>query len=149
MAKKVNLTKLQRLWADYWIKTGNGTEAARLAGYKGNDNVLAVTAANNLKNEKIKKYIAETYEQTEKAADDKRVADSMEVLEFLTKTMRGEVKDQFGLDPMLSDRIKAAELLGKRYGLFREVQQNMEYKNPFKDLSTEQLVALAEADADG
>lgn len=146
MAKKVNLTKLQRLWADYWIKTGNGTEAARLAGYKGNDNVLAVTAANNLKNEKIKKYIVETYEQTEKAADDKRVADSMEVLEFLTKTMRGEVKDQFGLDPMLSDRIKAAELLGKRYGLFREVQQKVEHENPFKDLSTEQLLVLAEAD---
>ena len=34
--------------------------------------------------------------------------------------MRGEVKDQFGLDPALSDRIRAAELLGKRYRLFAD-----------------------------
>ena len=32
--------------------------------------------------------------------------------------MRGEEKDQFGLDPSLQDRTKAAELLGKRYRLF-------------------------------
>lgn len=146
MAKKVNLTKLQRLWADYWIQTGNGTEAARLAGYKGNDNVLAVTANNNLKNEKIRQYIEETYGQAQREADAKRIADSTEVLEFLTATMRGEIKDQFDLDPMLSDRIKAAELLGKRYGLFREVQESVELKNPYADLTTEQLLALAETD---
>ena len=34
--------------------------------------------------------------------------------------MRGEEKDQFGLDPSLQDRTKAAELLGKRYRLFTE-----------------------------
>ena len=32
--------------------------------------------------------------------------------------MRGEEKDQFGLDAALQDRTKAAELLGKRYRLF-------------------------------
>lgn len=32
--------------------------------------------------------------------------------------MRGEEKDQFGLDASLQDRTKAAELLGKRYRLF-------------------------------
>ena len=34
--------------------------------------------------------------------------------------MRGEEKDQFGLDASLQDRTKAAELLGKRYRLFTE-----------------------------
>ena len=36
-----------------------------------------------------------------------------EVLRFLTSTMRGEVKDQFDLDPSLADRLKAAEDLMK------------------------------------
>ena len=34
--------------------------------------------------------------------------------------MRGEEKDQFGLDASLQDRTKCAELLGKRYGTFKE-----------------------------
>ena len=34
--------------------------------------------------------------------------------------MRGEEKDQFGLEASLQDRTKAAELLGKRYRLFTE-----------------------------
>lgn len=32
--------------------------------------------------------------------------------------MRGEEKDQFGLDASLQDRTRAAELLGKRYAIF-------------------------------
>ena len=39
---------------------------------------------------------------------------------MLTAGMRGELKEQFGLDMEVGDRIKCAELLGKRYGLFRE-----------------------------
>ena len=34
--------------------------------------------------------------------------------------MRGEEKDSFGLDASLQDRTKCAELLGKRYGTFKE-----------------------------
>lgn len=34
--------------------------------------------------------------------------------------MRGQEKDQFGLDASLQDRTKCAELLGKRYGTFKE-----------------------------
>ena len=34
--------------------------------------------------------------------------------------MRGEEKDQFGLDASLQDRTKCAELLGKRWGTFKE-----------------------------
>ena len=41
--------------------------------------------------------------------------------------MRGEEKDQFGLDPSLQDRNKAAEMLGKRYRLFTEkVEANVD-----------------------
>ena len=52
--------------------------------------------------------------------ENNRIASQDEVLEYLTKVMRGELKDQFGLDASLQDRTKCAELLGKRYGTFKE-----------------------------
>ena len=42
------------------------------------------------------------------------IASSQEIMAFYTSTMRGEVRDQFGLDAALSDRLKAAEALAKR-----------------------------------
>lgn len=41
-------------------------------------------------------------------------ASAQEVLYFFTQVMRGEVKDQFGLDAPLSERLKAATELAKR-----------------------------------
>lgn len=38
-----------------------------------------------------------------------------EVLEFLTSVMRGDIAEQFGLDPAITDRTKAAQLLMKRF----------------------------------
>lgn len=104
------LTPKQRAFADYYIETGNATEAARRAGYKKPN----VQGSHNLEKLSIKSYI----EERVKASDEKRIAKGEEVLEYLTKVMRGEEKDQFGLDASLQDRTKAAELLGKRYRLF-------------------------------
>ena len=42
------------------------------------------------------------------------VATADEVMKFFTAVMRGEVKDQFGLDATLSDRTKAAQEIAKR-----------------------------------
>ena len=42
------------------------------------------------------------------------IADATEVMQYLTSVMRGEVKDQFGLDAPLSERTKAAQELAKR-----------------------------------
>ena len=104
------LTPKQRAFADYYIETGNATEAARRAGYKKPN----VQGSQNLEKLSIKSYI----EERVKASDEKWIAKGEEVLEYLTKVMRGEEKDQFGLDASLQDRTKAAELLGKRYRLF-------------------------------
>lgn len=104
------LTPKQRAFADYYIETGNATEAARRAGYKKPN----VQGSQSLEKLSIKSYI----EERVKASDEKRIAKGEEVLEYLTKVMRGEEKDQFGLDASLQDRTKAAELLGKRYRLF-------------------------------
>ena len=42
------------------------------------------------------------------------VADADEILQYFTRVMRGEVKDQFGLDDPLSERTSAAKELAKR-----------------------------------
>ena len=104
------LTPKQKAFADYFIETGNATEAARRAGYKKPN----VQGSQNLEKLSIKSYIDERLSKIE----DSRIAKGEEVLQYLTKVMRGEEKDQFGLDASLQDRTKAAELLGKRYRLF-------------------------------
>lgn len=108
------LTPKQRAFADYYIETGNATEAARRAGYKGKN--INRIASENLSKLDIKQYIDERLAKIE----DERIAKGEEVLQYLTRVMRGEEKDQFGLDASLQDRTKAAELLGKRYRLFTE-----------------------------
>lgn len=42
------------------------------------------------------------------------IADADEILQYFTRVMRGEVKDQFGLDAPLSERTAAAKELAKR-----------------------------------
>jgi phage terminase small subunit len=110
----VEMTEKQKAFCDYYIETANATEAARLAGYKGKN--LNRMACENM----TKPYIREYIEQRLKQMENKRIADAKEVLEYLTKVMRGEEKDQFGLDAPLSERTKAAELIGKRYALFKD-----------------------------
>lgn len=109
------LSPKQKAFADYYIETGNATEAYKRAGYK-NYKSAGVEANKTLNNPKIKLYIDERMKEIE----NERIADGKEVLEYLTKVMRGEEKDQFGLDVTISDRTKAAELLGKRYRLFTD-----------------------------
>lgn len=108
------LTPKQKAFADYYIELGNATEAAIRAGY--NKKTARQIGSMNLTKVDIKQYIEERLEKIE----DARIAKGEEVLQYLTKVMRGEEKDQFGLDPSLQDRTKAAELLGKRYRLFTE-----------------------------
>lgn len=55
----------------------------------------------------------EYWRQMEKITD-RNVADAVEVMQYFTQVMRGEIKDQFGLDASLSDRTQAAKELAKR-----------------------------------
>ena len=111
-----DLNERQKKFADYVIKLGRSRakEAAEIAGYS--KKTAGVQANQLLKNLKVKAYIKERIktaaEPRERAeADRKLVADGDEVLQFLTATMRGKVKDQFGLDAQLKDRLAAAKEL--------------------------------------
>ena len=46
--------------------------------------------------------------------DKQAIADADEIMEYFTGVMRGEIKDQFGLDAPLSERTSAARELAKR-----------------------------------
>jgi len=48
MQKSEKLSLKQRKWLDSYIETGNATEAARQAGYSGNDDSLRVIGHENL-----------------------------------------------------------------------------------------------------
>lgn len=108
----MKLTPKQKKFCDYYIQTGNATEACRKAGYKG-DNLNRI-ATENLSKLVIKQYL----EKRMSEMDSKRIATAEEVLEILTRVVRGEEKDQFGLEVSIADRIKAGEMILKRYKAF-------------------------------
>lgn len=130
MKKKNKLTLKQKKFADEYIISGNATQSAIKAGYS--KKTAGVIAVENLEKPNIKAYI----DKRLKELDDKAIAKQEEVLQYLTAVMRGQSKSAVvvieGLGEGLSearlinktpdekDRIKAAELLGKRYGAFTE-----------------------------
>ena len=108
------LTPKQQAFADYYIELGNAEQAAIKAGYskayaRGNAHKLVANSC-------ISKYI----DKRMKELSSKRIANPEEILEYYTRVMRGEEKDQFGMDASIQDRNKAAEQLGKRYKLWTE-----------------------------
>ncbi len=105
------LTPKQRAFADYYLQCGNASEAARKAGYS--EKTAFRIGQENMQKLAIKAYIGERM----RPKNDKRVADLDEVLAYLTGVVRGEIKDQFGLDASLQDRTKAAQELLKRYAV--------------------------------
>ena len=104
----MELTLKKKAFADYYIECGNQTEAAKRAGYS--KRTARVIGQENLLKPAISAYIAERQKQI----DDCRIADAAEILQYLTSVMRGEVKDQFGLDAPLAERTRAAVELAKR-----------------------------------
>jgi phage terminase small subunit len=134
MAEQHDLTPKQRAFVLAYLETGNGVESARRAGYKGNDNTLHVTASENLRKPMIRAALAARRKPVEQA----RIAEAEEVLGRITEVLRTP-----GLKP--SDTLKAADLLGKRYGLWVtrvEVKDTTYDDSDLEGLSTEDLYQL-------
>lgn len=104
----VALTQKQKRFCEEYIKTANASASAVVAGYS--KKTAGAIGAENLKKPQITAYIKKRIDEQ----DATLVADSNEILKFYTAVMRGEVKDQFGLDSSLTDRLKAADSLAKR-----------------------------------
>ena len=120
------LTPKQQRFCDEYLIDLNATQAAIRAGYS--EKTAGVIAVENLKKPNIEAYIAARMAEKE----DELIADQDEVLKYFTAVMRGKSKAavlarQFDgseivilKEPDEKERLKAAEQLGKRYGLFSE-----------------------------
>lgn len=124
--KLSKLTLKQKRFADEYIISANATAAAIKAGYS--KKTARSIGQENLTKTDIKAYIDERLEKLES----EKIATQEEVLQYLTSIMRGDQQEktlisvgEFGqkivdIDVGAKDRIKAAELLGKRYRLFTD-----------------------------
>lgn len=119
----------QKKFADEYIISGNGADAYVKAGYSGK---FPRQNAKNLLNVKaVSDYIKERMNELEGP----KIAKQEEVLTYLTSVLRGEAKEQVligvgqgmqeiaEITPSSKDRIKAAELLGKFYGIWVNKQE--------------------------
>ena len=124
------LTAKQQRFCDEYLVDLNATQAAIRAGYS--KKTARAIANENLMKPYIKNYIDERMAAKEKEL----IADQDEVLKYLTSVLRGEsrsteiVVEGIGdgcseartiqKEPSEKERLKAAELLGKRYGLYTD-----------------------------
>ena len=106
--KRSPLTIREQKFVIKYLETGDEYEAYKLAGFKGSNTVKGV---NKLLN---KPTVRAEIEQRMELMRKQSIASSIEVMEYFSKVMRGEIKDQFGLDAPLAERTKAAQELVKR-----------------------------------
>lgn len=123
------LNNRQKRFCDEYLIDCNGTRAAKRAGYS--PNTADTTACRLLKRPEVREYIDSQLEMLHS----QRTADAREVMEYLTAVMRGEKKEQIlkldgdgvqvitEIDFSARERLKAAELLGKRYRMFTDKKQ--------------------------
>ena len=133
------LNDREKLFADEYIKLGNAYQAALNAGYKENTAKWASkwlipdkTPKNPPKKSKFKPEVREYIDQRLAEKEKELIADQDEVLKYLTTVMRGQseshvlAREETGADRVIikppdeKERLKAAELLGKRYGLYTD-----------------------------
>lgn len=124
------LNERQRRFCDEYLIDLNATQAAIRAGYA--EKYAHTNASKLLQNTTIKEFISQRMAEKEKEL----IADQNEVLEYLTAVMRGKTQAEVIVventgdfssraravqkAPDEKEKLKAAELLGKRYGLYSE-----------------------------
>lgn len=124
------LTLRQKRFADEYLVDTNATQAAIRAGYS--EKTAYSQGQRLLKNVELQTYIEE---QLEKMHNEK-IADASEVMIYLTSVLRGESESEIVViegdgdgyssarkidkAPDERERLKAAELIGKRYGIFTD-----------------------------
>lgn len=124
----MKLTEKQKRFADYYIELGNATEAARRSGYS--ERTAKEMGYENLTKPHIKEYI----DSQLKLLNDKRIMNAEEVMRLLTSIARNEEQEDVVVfsesGPQITskgmsakDRLKALELIGKRYTLWTDKTQ--------------------------
>ena len=120
------MTPKQQKFCDEYLIDCNATQAAIRAGYS--PKAAGTCGARLLANAGVRARIDAELEKLHSA----KIADAEEVLQYLTAVLRGEYTEEIPLlcgnscqtltqkEIGAKERLKAAELLGKRYGLYTE-----------------------------
>lgn len=120
------MNKRQKRFADEYLIDLNITQAAVRAGYS--EKTAYSIGQRLLKNVEVKSYIDEQLERIH----NENIADTTEIMMYLTKVLRGKssaevlamcgdgCQEVIEKAPDERERLKAAELLGKRYGMFKD-----------------------------
>lgn len=101
------LTARQYIFLEEYMKTGEKRNSAIKAGYP--ERSASSQASRELSKSECQRYMAERRE-----AERSRVASTNELLEYLTRVVRGQEKDAFDLDISASDKMKAVQMLFDR-----------------------------------
>lgn len=120
--KDKKLNPKQELFVIHYIETLNATESYKRAYGTTKQRTAEVQGSRLLRNSEVQK----TIDERMKEVMSEKIASAEEVLVYLTSVMRGEVDDE---DLTLNNKMKSAELLGKRWKLFTdkvEVDGNMD-----------------------
>lgn len=118
------LTDRQRKFAEFYLQLGNASEAAVQAGFKRS---YAQAAK---RQPAVQAYLQQRLRQ----ADRDEIASTQEVLAFLTDVMRGAYEGEVPKKNS-SPRMRAAAMLGKRLGLFTDVNSILDPENEKRRLS--------------
>lgn len=120
------LSPKEEKFISLYIKHADATKAAEEAGYtvraerKNVEAQYVKIGKKLLSRDYIKDEIAYRMEEFRNS----QIADSKEVLMYLTRVMRGEEKDQFGLDASLAERTSAAKELNRRINELEKATEN-------------------------
>ena len=116
------MTERQNRFVDFYLQSGNASDAARKAGY-------SAKTANRIATENLSKpVISAAIDERLKSMASERIADTEEVLSHLTSVLRGEVTEtvvtnsgkSFVVPVSEKDRIKAGEMILKVNGAFKD-----------------------------
>lgn len=102
------ITFKETKFIEYLVAGKSEVEAYHMAGYTG------VNPAERVKNILGKAYVQEELAYRLTQIKEASIADRVEILQYYSDVMRGDIKDQFGLDAPLAERTKAANELAKR-----------------------------------
>jgi len=125
------LTLKQARFVIAYLRTGNGVESAKEAGYKGSYKTLDAMARDNLE----KPRIIEELQKHGDLRDKPKIAQMEEVLEVLTAELRAKEADA------RHTRIRAAALLGKRYGGFINTLEEKKRELELKQMEHSEAIA--------
>ncbi|NLR31383.1 terminase small subunit [Levilactobacillus tujiorum] len=126
------LTVKQFKFVEAYIASGNATQAATEAGYS--KKTAYKIGTENLKKPQILKALEKRTEEIKT----ERIDSQQEVMEFLSDVRRGKVQEtvvtpggrKVTVPSKVSERIKAAELIGKRYAMWTDKQDLTATINP-------------------